>query len=143
MSKRMIAAVVAAAVLLLSAPLPVAAQTTTTDVGRKMAETGETIKDYAVEKKDEAVAQARKLGNDIDARIKELETRAAKQAGEAKAKSQEMIKDLKAKRATVSAKLNDLSRATKASWEDTKKGFVDAYRDLATAYDKAVGEFKN
>jgi len=143
MPKSVVAAIVAAAILLLSAPLPVPAQTTAKDVGRKMAETGETIKDYTVEKKDEAVAQARKLGSDIDARIKELEARAAKQAGEAKSKSQEVIKDLKSKRAKVSAKLNDLSRATKASWEETKKGFVDAYRDLATAYDKAVGEFKN
>ncbi len=53
-----------------------------------------------------------------------------------------MIKDLKAKRAKVSAKLNDLSKATKASWDETKKGFADAYRDLAMSYDKAVAEFK-
>ncbi len=143
MPKSVISAIVAAAVLLFSAPLPVHAQTTAKDVGQKMADTGEAIKDYTVEKKDEAVAHAKKLGSNIDAKIKELEAKASKQAGEAKVKSQEMIKDLKAKRAKVASKFNDLSKATKASWDDTKKAFGEAYRELATSYDKAVAEFKN
>ena len=78
-----------------------------------MADTGEAIKDYTVDKKNEAVAHAKKLGRDIDAKIKELDAQASKQAGEAKAKSKEMIKDLKAKRAKVPSKLNDLSKATR------------------------------
>jgi hypothetical protein len=143
MSKSVISAIAAAVALLLYAPLPVLAQQTTAkDVGQKMAATGEAIKDYTVDKKDEAVAHAKKLGSDIDAKIKELEAQASKQAGEAKAKSEQMIKDLKVKRAKVSAKLNDLSRATKASWDETKKGFADAYRDLAMAYDKVVAAFE-
>jgi DNA-binding ferritin-like protein len=143
MTKTVIPAIAAAVALLLSAPLPVLAQQTTAeDVGQKMAETGESIRDYTVDKKDEAVALAKKLGSDIDAKIKELEAQASKQAGEAKAKSERMIKDLKAKRAKVSAKLNNLSKATKASWDETKKGFADAYRDLAMSYDKAVATFK-
>lgn len=142
MLKRVISALVAAAVLLLSAPLPVHAQTTAKDVGQKMADTGEAIKDYTVEKKNEAIAHAKKLGRDIDAKIKQLDAHASKQAGEAKAKSKEMIKDLKAKRAKAAAKLNDLSKATKASWDDSKKAFSDAWQDLAVSYDKAVAEIK-
>lgn len=143
MPRSVISAIVAAVALLLSPPLTVLAQQTTAkDVGQKMAETGEAIKDYTVDKKDEAVAHAKKLGSGIDAKIKELEAQASKQTGEAKTKSEQMIKDLKAKRAKVSAKLNDLSKATKASWDETKKGFADAYRDLAMSYDKAVAEFK-
>jgi hypothetical protein len=38
--------------------------------------------------------------------------------------------------------VTELSRATKASWEKAKEGFADAYRDLASAYDKAAAEFK-
>ena len=142
MPKSVISAIVAAAVLLLSAPLPVHAQTTTKDVGQKMADTGAAIKDYTLEKKNEAVAHAKKLGRDIDAKIKQLDAHASKQAGEAKAKSKEMIKDLKAKRAKAAAKLNDLSKATKASWDDSKKAFSDAWQDLAVSYDKAVAEIK-
>ena len=142
MPKSVISAIVAAAVLLLSAPLPVHAQTTAKDVGQKMADTGEAIKGYTVDKKNEAIAHAKKLGRDIDAKIKELDAQASKQAGEAKVKSKEMIKDLKTKRAKVSSKFNDLSKATKASWDDTKKAFGDAWQDLAVSYDKAVAEIE-
>jgi hypothetical protein len=119
-----------------------AQQTPAKDVGQKMAETGDAIKDYTVEKKNDAVAHAKKLGRDIDAKIKQLEADASKSAGETKAASQEMMKELKAKRAKMGAKIDDLSKATKASWEDTKQGFADAYRDVAMAYDKAVASIK-
>ena len=142
MRSRIIPATVATIVLLAASPLPAPAQTTSKDVSQKASETGEAIKDYTVEKKNEAVAQAKKLTADLDAKIKELEAEASKQTGEAKAKAQAQIKDLKAKRATASRKASDLGRATKASWDHAKEGFVDAYRDLATAYEKAATEFK-
>src|SRR6185312_16041292 len=105
---------------------PAAAQTSAKDVGQKAGETGEAIRDYTIEKKDEAVAEARKITADREAKIRALA----------------QIKDLEAKRATASKKASDLGRATKASWERAKDGFADAYRDLATAYDKAAAEFK-
>ena len=117
-------------------------QTTSKDVGQKASETGEAIKDYTIEKKNEAVAQAKKLTADLDAKIKDLEAEASKQTGEAKAKAQAQLRDLKAKRAAASRKASDLGKATKASWERAKEGFADAYRDLATAYEKAAAEFK-
>ena len=128
--------------LLATAAPPVPAQTTSKDVAQKASETGQAIKDYTLEKKDEAVAHAKKATADLEAKIKELEAQASKQTGEVKAKSQAQIKDLKAKRAKASGKVTELSRATKASWEKAKEGFADAYRDLASAYDKAAAEFK-
>ncbi|HEX6080667.1 MAG TPA: hypothetical protein VF197_13630 [Methylomirabilota bacterium] len=126
----------------LSGILPAAAQTSAKDVGQKAGETGEAIRDYTIEKKDEAVAQAKKITADLDAKIKELKAEAARQTGEAKTKALARIKDLEAKRVKASRKANDLGRATKASWDRAKEGFADAYRDLATAYDKAAAEFK-
>jgi len=128
--------------LLTIAALPVPAQTTSKDVSQKASETGQAIKDYTVEKKDEAVAHAKKVTADLEAKIKELEAQASKQTGEIKAKSQAQIKELRAKRTKASQKVTELSRATKASWEKAKEGFADAYRDLASAYDKAAAEFK-
>ena len=128
--------------LLAASVLPAPAQTTSQDVKQKASETGQAIRDYSVEKKDEAVAHAKKATADLGAKIKELETQAARQTGEIKARSQEQIKDLKAKRAKASQKATELGRATKASWERAKEGFADAYRDLASAYDKAATEFK-
>ncbi|MFI5373539.1 MAG: hypothetical protein ACHQ8D_02760 [Candidatus Rokuibacteriota bacterium] len=128
--------------LLVGSARPGWTQTTGKDVGQKATETGEAIRDYSVEKKDEAVAHAKQLAADLDARIKELEARAAKETGEAKAKAQAQLKDLRAKRAEASRKLGELSRASKASWERAKEGFANAYRDLATAYDRAAAELK-
>ena len=135
-------ALVAALGVGLSGTLAAAAQTSAKDVGQKAGETGEAIRDYTIEKKDEAVAQAKKITADLDAKIKELKAEAARQTGEAKTKAQARIKDLEAKRVKASRKANDLGRATKASWDRAKEGFADAYRDLATAYDKAAAEFK-
>ena len=142
MRPRIIPAIVVAIGLLATSGLPAPAQTTSKDVSQKASETGQAIKDYTVEKKDEAVAHAKKITADLDAKIKSLEAQASKQTGEIKAKSQAQIKDLKAKRAKASQKVTELSRATKASWERAKEGFADAYRDLAAAYDKAAAEFK-
>ena len=105
-------------------------------------ETAEAIKAYTVEKKNEAVAHAKKLTADLDAKIKELEAQASKRTGEAKAKAQTELKELKAKRAKASQKATELSKATKASWDRAKEGFVAAYHDLVAAYDKAAAEFK-
>ena len=142
MSRRIMIPAIAAAVLLAAVPLRASAQTSAQDVSKKATETGEAIRDYTVERKDEAVAHARKLAADLDAKIKELEAQASKQTGEAKAKLQEQIKDLKTKRGAAGAKLNELTRASKASWERAKEGFANAYRDLAEAYEKAAAEFK-
>lgn len=142
MRPRIIPAIVVTIGLLATAPPPVPAQTTSKDVSQKASETGQAIKDYTVEKKDEAVAHAKKVTADLEAKIKDLEAQASKQTGEIKAKSQAQIKDLKAKRTKASEKVTELGRATKASWDRAKEGFADAYRDLASAYDKAAAEFK-
>ena len=50
--------------------------------------------------------------------------------------------ELVAEHAAAGRKINELTRASKASWERAKEGFAKAYRDLAESYDKAAAEFK-
>ena len=135
-------AVVAATEWLTAASLPAVAQTGSTDVSQKASDTVEAIKSYSMEKKDEAVAYAKKVGADVDTRIKELKAEAARQTGEAKAKSDALIKDLEAKRAQAGRKAREMSHATKASWDKTKDAFAEAYREVAAAYDRAAAEIK-
>jgi len=142
MTARALTATLAAAALLLGSALPARSQTTTKDVSDKASDTADAIRDYTIDKKDEAVAQARKLASDLDGKIRDLEAQVSRQTGDAKAKSQEQIRDLKAKRAEAGRKINELTRASKASWERAKEGFAKAYRDLAESYDKAAAEFK-
>jgi hypothetical protein len=42
----------------------------------------------------------------------------------------------------VAAKLDEMGKATAASWDAVKNGFADAAKDLHGAYDKAVAQFK-
>lgn len=132
----------AAAVILLVVAFPVSAPTQSKEVSQKASETIEAIRSYTVEKKDEALAYVRKVGADVDARIKDLKAQAARQTGEAKARSQALIKDLEAKRAEAGKKASDLSRATKASWDKAKDAFAEAYREVAAAYDRAAAEIR-
>ena len=132
----------AAAVILLVVAFPVSAPTQSKEVSQKASETIEAIRSYTVEKKDEALAYVRKVGADVDARIKDLKAQAARQTGEAKARSQALIKDLEAKRAEAGKKASDLSRATKASWDKAKDAFAEAYREVAAADDRAAAEIR-
>jgi len=128
--------------VLLTLPAFALAQTTGKDVKQKAGETAEAIRDYTVERKDQAVAHARKLSNDLEVKIKELEAKASRASGETKVKAQQQIDELKQKRDQAQKKLAELKEASAASWDAAKTGFADAYRDLRQAYDKAAGEFR-
>jgi Skp family chaperone for outer membrane proteins len=123
---------------ILTSAVPAVGQTSTQTSG----DTTDKIKSYSVEKKNEAVAYGKKITSDLDAKIKALEAQVARDTSSAKADAQRELKELKAKRAETSKKLNELGRATAQSWDSTKQGFADAYKDLQQAYDKAVASLK-
>jgi len=105
-------------------------------------EAWDNVKTYTVEKKKEAVAYGKTLVSEIDAKIKAMEREAANSKGEAKVAYEKNIKELKEKRAQAAAKLEEMRKASGAAWEATKQGFADAYKDLHSAYDRAVAQFK-
>ncbi|MGH7334309.1 MAG: hypothetical protein ACREKS_16505 [Candidatus Rokuibacteriota bacterium] len=123
-------------------PTPASGQTTATDVSKKTAEAWEALKDYTVEKKKDAVAYGQKLVKESDGKIKELEGKASTASGDLKAQYDKGIKDLKAKRAHATRKLDEMGKASASAWEDAKQGFADAYRELYQAYGKIVAQFK-
>jgi len=114
------------------------AQTSTTD----------SIKSYSVEKKNEAVAYSKKLVNDFDVKIKDLETQISKDTSAAgadakrQAKDLKELADLKAARAKASKSADELSKASKESWADAQKAFQDSYKDLQKSYDAAAAKVK-
>ena len=112
---------------------PAAAQTSTQTSGDKS---------YSVEKKNGAVAHGKKAMSDIDVKIKDLEAQVGRDTSAAKADAQRQMKELKGKQAETSKKLDELGKASASSWDATKQGFADAYKDLQKSYDKAVASFK-
>jgi len=101
---------------------------------KKTADTWESVKDYTHAKKDEAVAYASKLMKQTDAQIKQLQAKASKATGDAKAEYNKQIAALKDKQFDAGKKLREMRDATAASWETAKVGFADAYRDLRETY---------
>ena len=106
------------------------------------ADTWDNVKSYTVEKKDEAVAYGRKLVRQSDREIKQLERKASKASGEAKAQFQSDVKELKAKRAEASKKLDEMGKASSSAWDEAKNGFADAYQDLQDSYHNALKKLK-
>lgn len=100
------------------------------------------IKSYSVEKKNEAVGFGKKLVRQTDREIKQLERKAARTSEEVKANVRSDVKELKAKRAEASRKLDEMGKATGAAWEEAKNGFADAYKDLQESYHQAVKKLK-
>ena len=106
------------------------------------------VKSYTVEKKNEAVAYSKKLVNDFDVKIKDLETQISKDTSAAGAdakrqgKDLKELADLKAARAKASKSSDELSKASKDSWADAQKAFHDSYKDLQKSYDTAVAKLK-
>ena len=106
------------------------------------ADTWDNIKSYTVEKKNEAVAYGRKLVRQTDREIRDLDRKASRASGEAKAQLKSDMQELKAKRKQASAKLDEMGKATAGAWDEAKNGFADAYKDLQTSYEKAVRKLK-
>ena len=122
---------------------PAGAQSATKQSATKSAEsTMDAFKDYTIEKKNDAVAHGKRLLRDADGKLKQLEQQTAKSTGEVKTAAQQQMKELKAQRADLSRKLDDMGKATAASWDSAKKGFTDGVKDLQQGYDKVVALFK-
>ena len=123
-------------------PVLVAEQTTAADVSKQTNETWNTIKAYSQEKKSEAVAYGRQLMKETDAKIAQLESNASKVSGEARAKYEKQVDDLKVTRANTAVQLDKMVRVSGSAWNDAKQGFADAYKDLQRAYNKIARQFK-
>ena len=138
MMRHLGAYVLAAALALLpfDAALAQAGKTTEQkDLEKKsVADRWESVKDYTHAKKTEAVAYASKLMKQTDAQIKQLQVKASKATGDAKAEYNKQLAALKDKQFDAGKKLREMRDATAASWDTAKDGFADAYRDLRDTY---------
>jgi len=121
--------------------VPTVGATSAEDVQKEMHDAWESFKSYMVDQKHKAVDHGKDLLQKADAEIELLEDKAAKASDDTKAEYQKEIKSLKQKRANAAKKLDELENASADSWDATKEGFVNAYKDLYDAYREAVEKF--
>ena len=133
--------------LLAGAPESFADAGTTTgkDVGKKIDETAQTIKDYSAEQRDEALSSAKSLLADADARIESLEADMSKNwdkmSASARKHAQETMKTLRRQRQDLSQHYGELKRSSANAWDEVKGGFVRSYDTLRESFAKAAKEF--
>jgi hypothetical protein len=122
-------------------------KTTIKEVQQELQDAAEAIKDYSVDQRDEAVAKMRAALEDLDARIDRIETQVEAKKDyltrEAMQKWKATRKALRKQRTEVAEWLGGLRHSSNEAWEDVKKGFSDAYRDLYDAFEKAEAEFES
>src|SRR5262249_1663242 len=120
----------------------------TTAVAQTSTSTTDAIKNYSVEKKNEAAAHSKKLVSDFDTKIKDLETQISKDTSaagaDAKRQGEELkgVTDLKAARGEAAQKAGERGQGSAGTWNGAKQAFADSYKDLQKAYDAAVAKVK-
>jgi hypothetical protein len=119
-------------------------KTTAKEISSKAGETGRAIKDYTVEQRDEAVAQAKTGLDDLDRRIGRLETkldngwermdRAARKSARA------TLDALRRERNETAEWYGGLEHSSAESWDEVKSGFARSYDTLRASLAKARKE---
>ena len=106
---------------------------------------GETpaAKERFVEEKTEFKAKAKARLDELDKKIKELETELKKGGSKMKAETKEGLQDLKKKRAALKKEIEKLKATSKTKWEEAKQKVEAAGDELEEAYNKVRDKLKS
>ncbi len=105
-------------------------KTTAADVKRQAAETVDTTKRYANEKKEDFEAR-------IDAQLNALSADVTSLKDKAKSNADATVKDLEAKQKKADEKAAELKKAGGNAWSSLKSGVENAVDDLQKGVEKA------
>ena len=116
------------------------------DVKREWAQASRTLMAYTVAQRDQALDEGRRMLTAMDQRIEKLEARAADEWGElsdaARGQREQTLRALRKQRNEVAEWYGGLSQSSASAWNKVKKGFVDAYGELNSAFGEAVRAFE-
>jgi TolA-binding protein len=111
------------------------------DVKKEVKQAYDATKAYTQEQmqafREQAEARLAEYENDID----QLQAKAEKMEGDAKAKAEQQLTQLRQKRDAVAEKLKELGSSGGNAWEQIKSGVDAALEDLGNTYKKVSAEF--
>ena len=120
-------------------------KTTVEEIKQEATETTHVIKDYTVEKRDEAARKVEARLNSLDTRIKALEARIdrnwEKMDNAARTRARNTLTVLHEKRIQAAEWYGSLRNSSTEAWGHMKKGFSDAYNSLRNSWEKAEKEY--
>jgi len=112
---------------------------------KEVGEAADSIRDYSVERRNEAVARARESADDIDRRMDQLqaqlEQRWDRMSTAARARSQQEMTDLRQRRNDLAEWYGGMRHSSADAWAEVKTGFVKSYDELALAIRNARARF--
>lgn len=116
-------------------------KTTAKEVRQKVTDAAESIKNYTVDKRDEAAKKAKAALDALDIRIHDLEARIDKNWEKmdkaSREKARTSLDALHKQRVEAAEWYGGLKNSTADAWEHAKKGFSDAYKSLRNTWEKA------
>lgn len=120
-------------------------KTSAKEVKRDVGDAAESIKNYSVEKRDEAVQKAKAALDALDVRIAALEANIDanwdKMNKAARERARASLNALHKQRIAAAEWYGSLKNSSAAAWEQMKKGFSTAYEATRDAWQKAEHEF--
>ena len=132
--------------LLAASPLSFAAETsgsksTAKDIAKKADETGQSIKNYTVAQRDEAIKNAKAALDDADRRIdrmeRKLDSEWERMDQAARKRARATLDALRRERNEAAEWYGGLKHSSAESWEQVKTGFVKSYEVLKESFAKA------
>lgn len=123
---------------------PGAGQDKVGSVQEETAQAIEAIKQYSAAQRDQALARAKALIEELDVRITGLKTWMdqhwdSMQAA-ARQHAQDTLSQLESQRADLAKAYDTLETSSSSAWEDVKQGFLKSYQTLRKAFDEAKSE---
>ncbi len=120
-------------------------KTSIEDVKKESKDLLQTLKGYSVAQRDEAIAKIKVTLDDLDQRINALEATIdanwEKMDKTARENARTSLQELRKERTEVAEWYGSLKSSSADAWEQTKKVFSDAYKDLNEAWEKSEIEF--
>ena len=125
------------------APAPATERDATFDkVVEESREAAAALREWSAESRDDYVAKAKAQLAEVDRRLEVLNQRAAELSEQSRAEVEREIAELKERRSSFRAKLDDVATASEDAWQEVAKGASDAWSDLRAGFQRAAEKFQ-
>lgn len=118
---------------------------TAQDVKKETKQLINTLQQYTVDQRDQAVKEADQAIKKVDARIDALESRVDNEWDQmtqtAREKARANLKTLRRQRNELAEWYGSFKNSSQGAWGQMKKGFSDAYQAMSDSWEKAKSEF--
>jgi hypothetical protein len=112
---------------------------------KELDEAVDAIRDYSIDRRDEAMASARQSTEVLDKRIEAMQSQMengwARMSQATRTRSEQTMTDLRKRRNQLSEWYGGMRHSSVDAWGEVKSGFVTSYHDLADAMRKAREQF--